>query len=670
MSEFTIIVRDIDDNLVPINPRLIIEPERWADAAPGGPHSASIRVSGPYQAIRELFQWLGHRLFISSGQVPDAWHGMISAIDLTLGPVQYRLDLDDVANRIQILYTYEDVNGETVITQTDWATHQPSINRYGYRELRQSESDLDDAQADALLVRVLDALALPHASIDVDKSSESTAMLYGEGLWNTLANRYYSNTVGRIEYTGNSGTEQPLALGFTTDAIGFTVDRNIYEHDTKFAEFETGLQFVVAGTSNDGTYTAAGGSSATEQDAYTADTIYFEGADDIKDYALGLEWIRTGEYAKVIGSSSNSGFHLISSANDGHVTTREGITGTIAGESSGPSITIEQGGTIAVEQGVASYEVPGTAAPGATVYAYGYKIAQAFYNESGAAFTLARIGIRIRKVGEPTADVVVRLYGNNAGVPGSLIESATIDVADIGTSSAWEWATFANTTTLATGTAYWIVIETSDGAVDAENYFRVGINEEAGYESGPFIVHDGSGYVARSPAADLEFKVWGEVETTEQIETIITDAGQFIDSVSIRTDSGISSNQYRDGLSKVKDEVESLLNSGTSAGGRLNATVTTDATVVVESADQPTAPLYVLGNDGVLRHRIGAAVGPGKTVAGEWVEIDDAPGGTDDMVVTNILYVSSSEYDAISGRLRLQASGTPDPWAVGAVVQG
>ena len=82
MAEFTIDVQDIDGNYVAINPRLIITPERWSDVAPGGPDSASVRVNGPDQALRELVQWLGHRLFISSAEVPNAWHGIINAIDL------------------------------------------------------------------------------------------------------------------------------------------------------------------------------------------------------------------------------------------------------------------------------------------------------------------------------------------------------------------------------------------------------------------------------------------------------------------------------------------------------------------------------------------------------------------------------------------------------------
>jgi len=644
---------------------LRLAPRRWSDMGIGGPDKATIDVSGPREAMRFVTRWLRYEVEIGHDSWPHAWHGYIHAVDVRIGPITYRLTLDDVANYISVLYTFTDVDGGLVDGQTTWGANWESIGRYGYHELRHSDSDLSADLAEALRNRLLGDLGLPVATIEIEDDSEYFATLYCRGLWHTFDWRYYTSAVGREDYIGGSA-EQPLGLGFSSDDIGFTTDEVAYEHDGQFANFEPGYVIRVSGSaSNDGAYTVDSGNTADTQAAYSANTIYFEIQDDILDNNEGLAFIRSGEYIEISGSASNSGFHLISSMDPNHVTTR-GYTGNIVAETVGPSITIRQGGSITVVESMAN-EAPGEAS-GVTVTAYGERVAQQVQNNSGAAYTVNRIGIKLKKVGSPSDDVIVEFCADSGGSPGSVLDSATVDPADIGTSMLWHWIDMANTVSFATGTDYWIVVR-RDGANEPSDGYRVGLNEDAGYSSGTLLVYDGASWWTRSPAADMAFRVWGATETTAQIAEMLTAGNQFAALTEVRTDSSIEVNQFRDGLSTARDEVETLVAMGTDGGESLGLTVTHGRAVVVDVRPDDTAPELVLGRDGRLRWRHGGVIEPGRLVAGRWVEIDDPP-SNDGLVVLTPIYVASSEYDANSGRLAIRPAGAPDPFEIGGIRQG
>jgi hypothetical protein len=80
----------------------------------------------------------------------------------------------------------------------------------------------------------------------------------------------------------------------------------------------------------------------------------------------------------------------------------------------------------------------------------------------------------------------------------------------------------------------------------------------------------------RSPASDTLFRVNGVVETTEQIEQMVTDEGQFLAGTLIEDDSGVYTSPYRDGDSTTLAEVVELLNRGTTTGRRLLAEITAE----------------------------------------------------------------------------------------------
>lgn len=585
--------------------------------------------------------------------------------------------------------------------------------------------------------------------------SGDAATLYCRGWWHDLDLRYYGNTVGREIHDATGSASQALGLGFTSSAMGFTTDLDIYEHACQFAEFETGDKFVVAGSDNDGTYSIKNRSSANEQTTHTSITIKFEPADDIKDSTWRSLAIFRNEYLLISGSASNSGYHLVTSVTSTAMTTREGVTGAIIEEDAGPSITLTQGGSVGVNETVGDYEMPGTNT-GITVRAYGQKVAQQIYNNSGAAFTVDKIGVRLHRVGSPADAVTVRFCADSAGAPGTSLDSTSIAAADITTNAAWRWASLSNTITMAESTPYWIVVERA-GSPDALNYYRLAVDEDLGYEYGwadGLRVHDGTSWQVRPTEASLLFQIWGATETTDQIHDIITSHGQNFEAISVGDDSGIETNQYRDGLTTARAEVEDLIAQGTSDGDLLRAYVTADRTVFVEERPAENTPSlsirdgygvsYILSLDEVrnrvqvlysyedasgvtesaltdwaandasvarygyreLRHSEdnlsatqadalrdqllaemalptatieitddslawwnGLIVEGGRLVAGEWIKVDDALAGDDSLVVTTRLYVTGSEYDASSQRLRI-TTGVDEMNRLGGIGQG
>lgn len=123
--------------------------------------------------------------------------------------------------------------------------------------------------------------------------------------------------------------------------------------------------------------------------------------------------------------------------------------------------------------------------------------------------TLTELAIRIQTNGAPADDVLLKLYSDSAGTPGSLLATATISTGTITSSLAWVTETLDTPYAGVAATTYHLEISRS-GANDAVNYYTVSVDEGLGYPSGQFKIWNGAAWVARSPNADLAFRVWGE----------------------------------------------------------------------------------------------------------------------------------------------------------------
>ncbi len=131
---------------------------------------------------------------------------------------------------------------------------------------------------------------------------------------------------------------------------------------------------------------------------------------------------------------------------------------------------------------------------------------------------IANIWLYLRKSGTPTDNVIVKVYDNNAGVPGSLLGTATTTIGGASLTTATQLFQFIFDTPIAfsPATIYWFRIERS-GAIDALNYFILDVNAQVfgttklsvdgavwGLNTAtPLRTQIGSGYYAQTAIWDL-----------------------------------------------------------------------------------------------------------------------------------------------------------------------
>lgn len=113
------------------------------------------------------------------------------------------------------------------------------------------------------------------------------------------------------------------------------------------------------------------------------------------------------------------------------------------------------------------------------------KLAQSF--QIGSASNVEQARLWLKKVGSPTGTMTLRIETDNAGSPsGTLVHAnatATYSEADLTTSYDFVKFNFTGSSSLSSGTTYWLVLST-DRAVDASNYVQWGADSGEGYASG------------------------------------------------------------------------------------------------------------------------------------------------------------------------------------------
>lgn len=121
-----------------------------------------------------------------------------------------------------------------------------------------------------------------------------------------------------------------------------------------------------------------------------------------------------------------------------------------------------------------------------------YKWAKSF--SASASYNADKAYFLLRRVGVPTSSCVMTLCSDNAGVPGTVLQTVTLTAANITTDFLAVWPKFdwSGTQALVSGTTYWLVL-TFSATPDTTNYWYVGTaNDTAGYSS----INGGTNWVA------------------------------------------------------------------------------------------------------------------------------------------------------------------------------
>ena len=464
-----------------------------------------------------------------------------------------------------------------------------------------------------------------------------------------------------VRGTPDTGTGRVLVEGNISGLVssGNDVDRiNRYVTSENRETFYTeGIDYTISAT--DGTITTDGGGAISNNAVIKVSYIYTEYR--VEDSDLGLAFLNAGDMMKVTGGSNAGWYRVVSTGSDGdRATLRE----SVVDEAPGTSITISRGANITVTSAPTD-ELPGSTA---TVYAYGWQLAQSFTIPSDEDWYFYSVEIQARKIGAPTDNLRARIYGDNSGAPGTLIETALISGGSVPTQFQWLTFDFTGLNYLESGTTFWLVIDRS-GSADPEDYYEITVDEDKGYTDGAFLISDGTAWQTRPIDADLPFRILGKEETTDQIVKLIAQESEYIASVDLIDESGILMNQHRTGNTTALTELLDLLDIGTTNNVRLLATVTPDLVLRIEEEPaQPSMPDYQLGIDGVVYTKYGQRIPNGQIdFVGKWISIGAFP-PTAEWGYFNPpapFLVESAQYDVESMTYQIVPANTDPVWRIG-----
>lgn len=646
---------------------LALQPVWWSMAAVGGPDQCEIEAAGTHLALWETLRWLRWGVQVINPYGTRVWWGYVHEVDVALGPgLRITLSLENLYNRVAVAYTYEDGAGSLQRAVTDWAEHAASMDRYGARELRFTRSDTNAELAEATQAELLRQLGVPRGSPS-PMGDSAGATLRCRGWWQTLGWQYYAQTAGKegFEQVGGANQTVGVGTGSASTVIGFRADnRRIFNTNTGLLP---GSQFVVSGSgSNDGLFTVQ--TLNTQPDATITDTTisFSEEAgsadDDIYDSNSGLGSLLADDVVQVEGTSSNDGIYTVKTEDAANLEVQES---ELVYEAAGGSVTLRRRSYVTVKQNVAEED----AGASVSITAVGVEVAQSFTQEIDASWTVAEIALRVKRVGSPTDNLKVALHANNAGSPGAELDSGTIAGSDLSPNMGWVTVSLNNTDALSYGTTYWVVVSRT-GTRSLLNYYMVDVDEDLSYSGGGLKLYNGSSWTTRATDADMPFVIWGQQETSSQLETLIG-TGELLAGADVVDASGVYSRQWRDGESLALDEARDLLAAGTSSGGRLLAEVRPSREVrIYAAADANVSYDWTAYADGRWRGPRDAAVEPGMLPAGRWMRLGDIPGQIDAIASLSPVYIERATYRAATGEMRWEPEGAPDPWSVGEVVQG
>jgi len=267
------------------------------------------------------------------------------------------------------------------------------------------------------------------------------------------------------------------------------------------------------------------------------------------------------------------------------------------------------------------------------------RVAQSFSISSGP-WTACEVWLRCSQWHGPTDNLRVEIRNNSGTAPGTTVHAtAERPAAQLPGGPRWVRFAFAVPYQLAVGTTYWLVISRT-GAVSSSAYYKVQVDEGLGYAGGVLRTYNGSSWAARSVDADLNFRVGGQRETTEQMGEMLGHAtcGQFLTGVVLEAASWVQAALYRGGGRSCRREVEDLLEMGNDSGVRLLARVTAERAVWIYPREEAGAAGLWLRDDGQVRDAYGVLplhVSP----VGRWAIVDAQRPGMPDRV-----YIRAAEY--------------------------
>ena len=256
MGDFSITFTDTN---VTIPPGLGITVGSYSWDDHGGPAGAEVALTGSDDALwAAAVGWLGKEICILNDFGSPVWWGVVSDVKVSLGAFVVGVSLDNMANRIKVMWTQPDATGASESLATAWIDDTASQTAFGIKELIDSIGDSSTSIATARRNTLLPPLSAWPVGVPSFTGGSAGATVTCIGFFQTLGWRYYSNPVGRVENIGTGSSTISVGWRLTASSIGF-INEHIHHVGAKLHALRSGDKVAVTGsTSNNVMMTMAG----------------------------------------------------------------------------------------------------------------------------------------------------------------------------------------------------------------------------------------------------------------------------------------------------------------------------------------------------------------------------------------------------------------------------